>query len=122
MFVLEHSPLYWWPVTVNTPSPDKPGEYVSQTFEAQFENIPRAEARKIRDELLQLSGAEYEAREDDVIRRVLRGWRDIQDASKVDVPFTPETFEAAWQQSWFRIGVLRAWQESISGEKARLGN
>ena len=124
MFIVQKTPIYWWPVTVEVPSAETPGEFEQQTFQVQFENIGRSESRVLRDELTALRPGtpEYETHEDDLIRRVLRGWRDIAEPSGLDVPFSPETFAALWENSWFRIGMWRAWQESISGEKARLGN
>jgi hypothetical protein len=121
-FVLQQSPLFWWPVTVLVPSDEKPGTFEKHTFRAQFENIGRDEARRLRDELLALPAEEYEAREDDLMRRVFRGWEDVATREGEAVPFTPSNFDAAWQNSWFRIGVAEAWRKAINGEEARRGN
>jgi hypothetical protein len=123
MFVLQQNRMFWWPVTVEVPSEDTPGELVKETFEVQFENIGLAEWRRIQGELAALSGDEYEARENDHMRRVTRGWRNVvAPDGKTSIPFTPENFDAFWQVSWNRIGLFKAWTEATGGQKARLGN
>jgi hypothetical protein len=36
MFKIEHEPRYWWPVTVHSPDPARPGEFTEQQFEIEL--------------------------------------------------------------------------------------
>ncbi|MDZ4310605.1 MAG: hypothetical protein U1A24_08610, partial [Cypionkella sp.] len=54
--------------------------------------------------------------------RVVKNWDGVIDEDKSPIPFSPELFDQAMQQSWFRQAVQEALQQSMTGDKARLGN
>jgi hypothetical protein len=117
--------LYWWPVNVRFPDPDakKAGEVLVQTFRAQFEEIGRDEAQRLQDEIAALPPAEQDARQLDLLTRVIRGWdEDVVDETEQPIPFAIEELKAALQSGYFRIAVYRAYLESLTGEAARKGN
>ncbi|QND45199.1 hypothetical protein HB780_05440 (plasmid) [Rhizobium lusitanum] len=125
-FVRSTSHKYWWPVTVRLPNPDpdKAGDFLEQTFKMQFEpegSDAAEERQKAYDTAKTV--AEYSAAEFDHLRAICKNWSDIVEEDEVTpVPFTPENFDGSLKQVWFRRGVFAAYQESLSGEKARLGN
>lgn len=122
MFAIAPKRLFWWPVTVRIPSPDKPGTIEAHGFEAQFEAIPLARAHALDEARATLPEAERVARAFDFLSEIVRGWRDVIDADGESVPFGREAFEAQCQFAWFRDGILAAYAEAMSGQEARLGN
>ena len=122
-FVLSDSCQYFWPVTVTMPDPEKPGEFMDQTFKMLFEP-EGSEAAEERQKAYDAAKtvAEYAAAEKNHLCAICKGWSDIVDDKGISVPFTAETFNTALQRVWFRRGVFTSYRESLSGEKARLGN
>lgn len=122
-FILTDEHLYPWPVTIEVPDPDRPGEILEQKFTARFRAMPVDEAQALDDEIEALPPKDRARRQDDLLRRVLIGWgEDVVDDGGRQVPFTPEALERAIRHSWFRIGVYRAYRQSLQGRAAALGN
>ncbi|RXF75082.1 hypothetical protein [Hansschlegelia zhihuaiae] len=121
MFVIDQTSLFWWPVTVRWPSNEKPGQFDEQTFQMQFELLSRDETKKIFDDA-RAAGRSGEDANDELMRRVCKGWRDVQDVSGKSVAFTPESFAEAWRRAPVRIAVNEAYTAAMNGEAARLGN
>ncbi len=119
-FVLSKKHLYWWPVTVSVPNPDRDraGEMVEMTFRMRFEALPRDEALALQE---RAAGAEGSAHAD--MMRVVQGWDDdvVDDDGKA-VPFSAEALQQLLQISWYRLGVYRAWAASLVGEAPKRGN
>lgn len=137
MFKVVANLLFWWPVKVLEPDPDKPGKLVEKTFEAQLQLIDEDEAktsaevrRKILAKLtpdlgedeLKVLNEELEAHDKLALRRVLVGWRDIEDADGRPLAFSEEAFSALYKIRRVRAALNRAYLEAISEDKARLGN
>lgn len=122
MFVVASRHRFWWPVTVYTPSPEKPGTLVEATFEMQFEALPLERAREIDAERNALPPEERSERLNDWLFEVAKDWRDVIDDARQPIPFTRETFAVFLGVSWHRNAVLNAYQEAMSGQAARLGN
>lgn len=121
-FRLVKTPVFWWPVVVRVPDPVRAGAIIEQRFEMEFEALGRAEALALRNEVQALTDpAERDRREHALLERVCRNWREVDDEEGRSVPFSPDAFAAAMQQSWFRAGVYAAYAEAMNGE-ARLGN
>ncbi len=109
--------LYWWPVTVQLPHPDPAhaGETVEASFKMRFEALPTDEA-----EALQKAP---EGERHALLKRAVRGWNeDVVGEDDAPLPFSAETFDRLMQSSWFRIGVYRAWGESLVPGAAKRGN
>lgn len=122
-FALVDSYRYWWPVTVNVPDTANPGKFLHQNLKIEFEAEPRDEAIARIEKIDALPVDERADHEFDELRRLVTNWDEVTLADGITpLPFTAEAFEKAIQFSWFRIGVYRAYADSISGDKARLGN
>src|SRR5690606_18254801 len=101
----------------------KPGEFLKQTFKVEFEAEDRDEAIARNEEWAALPPKERIRREDDQLRKVVKNWDDVTGADgKTPVSFSAEAFEQGLRHSWFRIGLYRAYAESLNGEAPRLGN
>lgn len=122
-FVLADSYRYWWPVTVNVPDPETAGAFTEQQLRVQFEPISRDEEVRATEAARELkTSREIEEFESDRFRRIVRDWDGVADAAGEVVPFSDERLEIALRFNWFRIGVRDAYNASVSGQAARLGN
>jgi hypothetical protein len=116
---------YWWPVKVSIPNPDPDhaGKVMKQTFKMQFEAIGRDTQIANQEKLDALTDAkQIVAHEHDFLRLVCKNWVGVVDDKKSPVAFNDEAFRAALQKGWFREAVYAAYNESLSGKDARLGN
>ncbi|WP_203560909.1 hypothetical protein [Jiella pacifica] len=121
-FVLAETYRYWWPVTVHIPDPKAAGKTIAQAFEMEFEAIPQDEAEALQAAYLALETAEERAaHQHDLLKRVSKGWRNVEAPGGGEQPFSEHAFDKALQFPWFRAGVYRAMSQSMSGE-ARSGN
>ena len=123
-FKLTREHIYPWPVKVNVPDPDKAGAIIEQTFNMTFRALPLDEAQALDAEIAELPEAERNARQHDMLRRVCVGWDDqvIGDDNK-PAAFSAELLDQMLMlHSWYRIGLYKAYQESLTGRAAELGN
>lgn len=122
-FKLSKSHRYWWPVTVLIPDPENAGVFIKQELKLQFEPLGRDEQLAAQEEAAKLvKMADLVAHEAKQSLRVVKNWDGVIDEDKSPIPFSPELFDQAMQQSWFRQAVQEALQQSMTGDKARLGN
>ena len=122
-FKLTTAQKYWWPVTVRLPDPDRPGKIIKQRFKMQFEAQPRDQVIADQERLNALTGlSEIAEHEYDMLRRACTDWKDVDGEDGKPAPFTREAFDAQLQRTQFRVAVYEAYNESQSGEEARLGN
>lgn len=122
-FKLSKTHRYWWPVSVSIPDPENPGQFVEQRLKVQFEPLGRDAQLAAQDQAAQLTTLRALAdHETEQARRIVKNWEGVIDADGSPVPFTPELLDQALQQAWFRKGVQEALHESMTGDKARLGN
>ncbi|CUX57364.1 MULTISPECIES: hypothetical protein [Agrobacterium] len=136
-FKLSQELTFPWPVKVIEPNPHIPGELLEQEFIAQFALIApeRAKARDAErlaileqvtpetegEELRKINEALH-AHDLQALTDVLRGWDGILDDDDNAIPFNPETVEIVLAHTRVKNALLRAYRESISEDKARLGN
>lgn len=114
---------YWWPVVVAVPDPENPGKVIEQMFEARFEAQTEEEQRKQQEAYERLMTDNDRSRhEHAALYAVTKDWRGVASEGGGDEPFTPAAFERAMQHSWFRLGMYKAYRDSIYGNAARLGN
>ena len=113
MFKLMQSPAYWWPVTLQQPAEDKPGELVATTFEVQFLRKTAAEQQAWLDEVRTktLSDAQY-------VRPLVAGFRQVFDAVDQAVAFTPSALEQLLNVPGAASAMTRAYFES-NGQAAQ---
>ncbi|RRY09007.1 hypothetical protein [Brucella anthropi] len=137
MFKFSPNLTFWWPVKVIEPHPDEPGKLVEHEFEAKFETVPPEEGKawlKARNALVakitpDLSEAEIEALQSELdehdlkrVKNVLRDWRNVSDADGKVIPFNDTTFRLLYDHIRVRNGIVRAYLDALSEDKARLGN
>ncbi|TIV68873.1 MAG: hypothetical protein E5V89_21210 [Mesorhizobium sp.] len=122
-FVLAKEHLYWWPVTVDMPDPDKPGKWLKFSYTHQFVSVGNDEAIALQKEIAELKDdAEKAARQHDMLVKASRNWRDVVDEDKQEVPFSEEALRAALEHTWYRAGLYNAYFKSLTSDEARKGN
>lgn len=124
-FVLTKEHVYSWPVTINPPDPQYPGQVLEQKFNMSFRYMPLDQAEALDAEIEALPPKQQAVRQHDLLRRVCIGWDNnvVDDAKPPQpIPFSAEMLEAAITLSWWRVGVYTAYRQSISGRAAQLGN
>ncbi len=122
-FQLVDNYRYWWPVTVRIPDPENPGKIIEQVLKIQFEAQGRDTDLAAQEEYRALTDPkEIAAHENAHLKSICKNWDDVMDVENELVPFTPEKFDAALQNNWFREGVYAAYGQSLIAEEAALGN
>ena len=122
MFKIVSKHLFWWPVTVRMPDPERPGAIREQSFDMRFEAIPDDQARAIDEARHALPPDEQTAHLVGSVVELCRDWRDVQDDEGGEVPFSAEELRSQLSFPWFRAGVVSAYQQALSGQAARRGN
>lgn len=147
MFKLVKNLTTWWPVTVLEPDESNPGTLVERKFQAQFVIRSRDEVKALqekRDALMkQLPGSdEYladfkaatakateinnaiEAHDREVFHLNITGWKDVVDEGdeETPIPFSSDALDMALNLDRVRLGLVKAYEEAGSNDKARLGN
>lgn len=137
MFVFVPNLTCWWPVKVQQPDPDKPGQMTEFSFDIEFEILDRDESRGMEDERTALlKKVETDASEENLrkvqdelealavssFRRVIRNWRGILDEDGKPIPFNDVTFTLVMKHNRIRAAINRAYQKAIGEDEARLGN
>ena len=121
-FVPTEKCLYWWPVKVSRPDPENAGKVIAEEFEMQFELLDDDETERLAEESAAVkTQKERVAHERAWLQRVCRNWRNVVDDDGGPVPFS--AFTSFLAMPWARIGIYRAYGESLSGEESPvLGN
>lgn len=115
--------IYWWPVEVQIPEPDKPGKTVTQSFTMQFKAMGADAGTALLKEIEALpTPEERQARQHEELLRVCQNWRDVTDDKGEDVPFSAEALRSCLQFSWFSRGLYKAYWRSLAPDEARKGN
>lgn len=119
-FRLVTSHLYWWPVEVLVPDPDRAGETVTQSLDIQFEALPADEVSKIEPDP---DEKDPFVREHALLFRVCKNWRGVvADDDKTPIAFSREDLRLALQMPWTRTAVYVAYGRSLAGGEARRKN
>lgn len=137
MFKMVKTLTAWWPVKVYEPDPEKPGKFVEQSFEIEFEILDRdqveeharqraaifddAEGEPTPERLREIERrlAEHQTKE---FQCCVRNWRGVVDDGGNVFPFSNENLLTALKHNSIREGILAAYGEAIDTGKARLGN
>lgn len=109
MFKLEEQKTVKWPVTVNIPRDG--GRTTKAQFTAHFELITQDEFRDIY--------AQENASDEDLLRRVLRGWDDVAGAGDEAIDYNPDTREMMIRIPYVRAAMVSAYLECSHGKAAR---
>lgn len=125
MFTVTEDHRFTWPVKVQLPSADKPGEFEVQTFTGHFRLLPKERANELAGAMTDAAtrGAAAIGEQEMVqIREVLLGWGDdVVDADKTPVPFSTEALDVACRIEPVRTAIAVAYAEAAAGG-ARRGN
>lgn len=137
MFKLSHEVIFSWPVKVIEPDPSKAGRLLEHVFEATFA-IVAPETNRARDDerkailarmvgdtpIDELKAIEKELDEHDfsTLKTYLRGWSKIADDDGRPIPFNDDTLREVYAHARVKNALIRAYQEALSEDKARLGN
>lgn len=122
-FVPTEERLFWWPVSVRTPDPDKPGAVVVEKYEARFRALTRSRALVI-EQAMRAAGSDAERsdREHDLLRETVVDLRGIEGADGEALAFTPLLLDQLIEFSWHRAGLYEAYAQAMRGEEARIKN
>jgi hypothetical protein len=110
MFNIIRPKSYYWPVKVETP---RDGKIETETFDALFRVLSQTE--------IEACFADKEKSVDEVIKRVLVGWRGIVDGETV-IEFSLAELDRLLEIVGMRSFILKAWIASVTGESARRKN
>ncbi|KAB2901282.1 MAG: hypothetical protein F9K31_02535 [Dokdonella sp.] len=111
MFKLDQSDSYWYPVQVEMT--DAAGRRTRFSFEAQFERLPQSDI----NEIFRVRGEdEPPLKDSEVLDRVLRGWRGVQDAEGRELEVTPENRAMLLEIFPVPASIIRAFLKSIGWE------
>jgi hypothetical protein len=137
MFKLSSELTFPWPVKVIEPDPKHAGKLIEHEFQVIFAIIDPDDAKKSAEERrtilakmkpetelgeLKVIQAELSAHDEKALRAVVRGWENIIDDDGKPIKFTDVTFRAAYAHERVKVALIRAYEEAISQDKARLGN
>lgn len=113
----------WWPVIVNRPDPENPGQVTPQKLKVQFPPIEQDDFLANQERILAITGPRARAKaERDYFATLVLDWADVEDDFGHRVPCTDEAKAAALQDGAFRGAIWTAMGELMRGEPARLGN
>ncbi|MEP3298550.1 MAG: hypothetical protein ABJO27_19110 [Pseudoruegeria sp.] len=122
-FVLADTPRYWWPVVVSMPDNDNAGAFVEVPFKVLFEPRDQDEELAEQNRLAAIKDLTERIKEErKSLASLIKDWQEIVDPDKTPVPFSAENLDRMLRQSWARAGVIKAYQDSLSGGQAHLGN
>lgn len=146
MFKIVKNLAIWWPVSVLEPDDDNPGTLVEKKFQAQFLIRSRDQAKALQEErnalLKQLPGSEdylkdyaaasakaeeinvaIEAHDNKVFHLNVTNWKDVvADDGKTQLPFSSDALDMVLNLDRVRLALVKAYDEAVSNDKARLGN
>lgn len=120
-FVLGKSSSIWWPVTVQRPDPENPGQTVKSKLQALLVPQPQDAFLAAQEEIGKVRGLRAQATaEREYLATRIEGWEwpDATDDEGRSVGMTPATLALALQEGWFRKGLWRALNEIGLGEPA----
>jgi len=117
-FCLKEEIQYWWPVSVSTPHPSRPGSFETSTLEMQFRALNEDEIRDFAAKSAKLPPDEREKGQHDLMLSAILGWRGVVDESGQEIPFSTTSLHQAFRSAAFRAGVYAAYHRSISGQDA----
>lgn len=111
MFKLDQSNTYWYPVSVEMTDSD--GRKRKVEFDAEFARLPQDEINEL---FRKREEDETPLKDADLLDRVFRGWRRVQDAEGRELPVTSENRATVLGIFPVSPSVVRAYLKSIGIE------
>lgn len=104
-FIRKKVKTFKWPVSIEEPSDG--GLFETNTFDATFKRVGRADFVKLSDK------SEF-----DLLKAVLTGWDGIEDENGKAVPFSVEAMRELSDDPYWIRGVLKAYTDTFEGAKS----
>ncbi|MEL6920963.1 MAG: hypothetical protein AAFO77_08035 [Pseudomonadota bacterium] len=120
-FVLDETPMAWWPVKVEVPSPVKEnaGQTETHTFQIEFIVPSREDLRQADEAVASLSDFnEREAHWDAFIYERINSWSDVQNLDGAPLTFNAVNLDRLMANGWARSAIYRAFFECVRGQGA----
>ena len=123
-FVPTDELLYWWPITIKMPHPERSGQWKTETFEMQFRAVEADRIRELQEEYAALkTDVQRSAHEHDALLEATCDWRGVVDGDKNEVPFSEDMLRKMMKAAvWYRLGIYDSYNRSLVSEAARRGN
>jgi protein-disulfide isomerase-like protein with CxxC motif len=113
-FVLRQPSSFWWEVKIPVPTEN---DYQMAVLEVQFADLPQAELDKMRGQ--GLGEGEKMPTEEEICKRVVCGWRKLQDETGAPVPFSEEALARMLAAPRVRTHMVATFLAASSGMAAR---
>jgi len=111
MFKLDQGNTYFFPVTVEMT--DAEGRKRKFEFDAEFERLPQDE---INEFFRKREEGEAPLKDADLLDRVFKGWRKVQDAEGRELEVTPDNRAMLLNVYPVSPSIAKAWLKSIGIE------
>lgn len=111
MFVLKERPAYFWAVKFELQSAD--GKYEPHEFQAEFKRVPQSRIDKLFEDLKDIAASGMS--DDAIVKEMMIGWRDVNDAEGKPVLFNSDTLAQLLEVPRLRAAIVKSFFESLSG-------
>lgn len=109
MFVISQKDTFTWPVPIEIPGE---GKAAKSQFTAEFKRLPQSRM----DVLLTPDTAPTD---DELVREVMVGWKEIKDEAGVDLEFNPVNLSRLLEVTGMRRAIALAFMEAMLGGAKR---
>lgn len=113
-FVLKAPADFWWPVVVPIPHD---GGYLEAKLDVLFKALPQKRLDQMRGQ--RLDEGMRPPTDEEVVREVVLGWRELPDEAGNQVPFSPAALEQLVEIPVMRSALVATYLAATSGMAAR---
>lgn len=113
-FILKAPADFWWEVRLPIPTDT---DYTYARLDVLYAALPQAEIDRMRG--LGLAEGQKLPTEDEIARRVVRGWRHLPDEHGNPVPFSQEALQLLLDWPAARMHLVATYMAAASGMAAR---
>ncbi len=114
LFVLRKPLDFWWTVKVPVPTD---GDYVMARLDVLYAALPQSEIDRMRG--VGLAEGQEPPSDREIVKRVLRGWRNLPDEHGNPVPYSAEAVEQLLETPAMRTALALTYLAAASGLAAR---
>lgn len=111
MFTLKKPGRYIWPVAFKIPGEN--GSLQEFTFTAEFRHLPQTDLDSMWKKVF---ATPAEISDEEVVKKVLIGWKDVQDENGAVVPFNDDTLQSMLDFPRARSALVQAYFDSLAGK------
>lgn len=94
--------VFWWPVPVRVPDPEKAGAVTELEFDVQF--------LQLSSEAIDGFGADENA----LMRAAVQNWRKVEDDNDKPIAFSPAGLDRLLASQFVKPALFRAYAEGLS--------